>query len=714
MEAKLNLISIVIPCYNQGHYLKENFESIENSTYPYIEVVVVDDGSTSDTSKQSLAELEGYLIKNSKVKFIKQANQGPAAARNNGVLESSGEFILFLDADDKIDSTYIEKCVWVLTKYPYISFVYPSVQHFGMRDDIYHSRPYNFESLLLDNFIVVSSVIRRNVWEDTGGFDTSLSGYEDWDFWIRAGALGIKGYWLREPLFFYRRNEASRLVSDNNRRHQLLKELQKKNSAIFNAHFQNKFKKIKHKIKQKLSFYKWKVFVGYVRITSKIPKSFKDKLKKYIKPIIRKIFKYEETGYAPIEQVQVLEKTQVDETIESGYFYKENIKYLDVFKSSSTDKTNEKNSILFIVPWLVVGGADKVNLDLIQKFIEKGHDVHLFTTLSHDHPWHNKFKEEVSQITHLGNNFTILNELLDYVNDYIRAKKIQVIQMSNSQLGYQIAEVIKTCNPDVKIVDLNHMEEPYAPFDYFRYSVRYKNWFDHRVVITPYLKEVMVRKYGETPDRVTVIPNGIEVPSNYEKTDYLIKNQKQIVEIGFVGRMEEQKQPLDFIKTASIILKNCSNVHFTMVGDGSLLNPAKSLAKSLMIDSHIDFLGSRNDAPEIMKENMHIFFAPSIREGLPIVGLEALSFGIPIVATDVPGWSDLVINGETGFLTPVNDCIKMADVCIKLINDQQLRETLSRKGYIFVEDKFSLNKTSQVYLDIYSRLLNNNSVRTMR
>ncbi|WP_179232755.1 glycosyltransferase [Paenibacillus rigui] len=701
------LVSIVIPCYNQGHYLRETLESIEQSTYPYLEIVVVDDGSTDSVSQQCIFDLKGYLVKQLEVKFITQVNQGPAAARNNGVRLTTGEFILFLDADDKIDPTYIEKCLWILMKYPNIGFVYPSVQHFGARDDVYHAKPYSFEDLLLDNFIVVSSMIRRRVWEEVKGFDVALSGYEDWDFWIRVGAAGYIGYWLREPLFFYRRNDISRLVVDNNRRKILLKEIQKKNKQIFDKYFgseKNNKKKLKYKLKQKLSYYKWKIFVLYVRLASKMPSTYKEKLKRFIKPIIKKIFKYEETGYTELVQDQVLEKNEIDQSIETDYSYKRNSRYIQVM--STNLPLNKKNSILFIVPWLVVGGADKVNLDLIQKFIEKGHDVHLFTTLNHEHPWHYRFKEKIVNITHLGNNFISLNELLDYVNDYIQAKKIEIVQMSNSQLGYQIAEIIKTSNANTKIVDLNHMEEPYAPFDYFRYSVRYKNWFDHRVVITPYLKEAMIRKYGETAERVTVIPNGIEVPTSYDSTSYLLKNENEIIEIGFVGRMEEQKQPIDFVKTANIILSRCKNVHFTMVGDGSLLKAAQLLARSLSIDSYIDFLGSSNNAPQIMKEKMHVFFAPSLREGLPIVGLEALSLGIPIVATDVPGWSDLIDNGKTGFLSPVNDCVRMADYCIELINNKVLRESMSRKGYEFVEDKFSLNKTSQVYLDIYENLLN--------
>jgi glycosyltransferase involved in cell wall biosynthesis len=154
-----------------------------------------------------------------------------------------------------------------------------------------------------------------------------------------------------------------------------------------------------------------------------------------------------------------------------------------------------------------------------------------------------------------------------------------------------------------------------------------------------------------------------------------------------------------------MILSKTKKVEFLMVGDGSLLHSCKSLAKSLGITSKIQFLGSRDDALDIMKEKMHLFLAPSLREGLPIVGLEALSLGVPIIATDVPGWKDLVFKGETGYLTPINDCSGMAHYCIEMLNNSQLRWEISQKAYHLASSKYSLDVTAGGYLNIYINLL---------
>lgn len=696
-------VSVIIPCYNHGKYLSETLDSIEASTYPRIEVIIVDDGSNNQETVDFIESCRERKIKGQYVKILKQENQGPATARNKGINASSGNFILLLDADDKIDETYIEKCIWVLTKYPHISIVYPSVQHFGDQKDIWHAQPYDFRLLLDYNYLVVSAVFKKELWEKIDGFDEKIPGYEDWDFWIRAGSFGYEGYWLREPLFFYRKHNESRLNRDNQQRKKLISFIKEKNSQIYreaaksiNGRQENK------SLVQKLA-------TKIIRVGSHAPSFLKNIGRRIVKPILEKALRQDSSGSDTLFQMQTLEETSVDNYIRHSYEYTPNLQYIDLLTKRKSEVDRETLSILFVVPWLTVGGADKVNLDLITQFKEKGHEVHLFSTLTDKHAWHEQFKSMTSKITHLGNWFTGINELLDYTIDYIQANNIQVIQMSNSQLGYQIAHVIKKHCPHVKIVDLLHMEEPYYPFDYFRYSVRYKDAFDHRIVITSYLKEVLIDKYGETPNRVTVIPNGINVVDTYEETDYLKKVERNECVIGFVGRMEEQKLPMDFVQAANEIRKHTRHARFIMVGDGSLLKSTKDLANSLGIANCITFMGSRNDAVEIMKEEFSLLLMPSLREGLPIVGLEAFSLGIPVIATNVPGWNDIIFQDKTGFTISVGDYKKMAVSCLSLISNVEKRKEFSKNAYLLAQQSYSISKTSSNYLDIYKSLLSQDS-----
>ena len=91
---KTPLVSVVIPCYNQAHFLGEAIESVFKQTYKHFEIVVVDDGSTDNTSE--------VARRYSGIRCIEQVNQGLSAARNTGIRESKGEYLVFLDADDRL------------------------------------------------------------------------------------------------------------------------------------------------------------------------------------------------------------------------------------------------------------------------------------------------------------------------------------------------------------------------------------------------------------------------------------------------------------------------------------------------------------------------------------------------------------------------------------------------------------------------------------
>ena len=117
-----NLVSVVIPCYNNADSILETLHSVRNQTYNNIEIIVVNDGSTDasemmiDTFKNDNLSLDLH--------YFKQTNYGPSITRNNGAAAAKGEFIIFLDADDLLHETYIEKAINVLINQPAINIVY--------------------------------------------------------------------------------------------------------------------------------------------------------------------------------------------------------------------------------------------------------------------------------------------------------------------------------------------------------------------------------------------------------------------------------------------------------------------------------------------------------------------------------------------------------------------------------------------------------------
>lgn len=202
----MNRVSIVIPCYNGGAHLDDAVRSALAQTWQDIEIVVVDDGST-DLATIALLDTAAWP----RTRILRQANAGPSAARNAAITAASGEFILPLDADDRIEPDYVEKAVQVLLARPEVGIVYCKALKFGADSGPWQLPAFSERELAIDNVIFVTSLFRRADWERVGGFNPALRhGVEDYDFWLKLVGSGRAVVQLDEPLFHYRVQQASR------------------------------------------------------------------------------------------------------------------------------------------------------------------------------------------------------------------------------------------------------------------------------------------------------------------------------------------------------------------------------------------------------------------------------------------------------------------------------------------------------------------------
>lgn len=201
------LVSIVIPCYNQGQYVMDAIASVQAQTYNNWEIIVVNDGSTDELTNEILDNLNMPGVR-----VVYTSNQGLPAARNNGVVRANGEFVLPLDADDMIAATYIEKAMDEFRKNHEVKLVYSRARYFGARTDAVplNEHPFSMQDLLLYNFIFCSAFFRRTDFQTAGGYSVTMKGgWEDWDFWIRLLKDGGDVVQIPEELFFYRAKHAS-------------------------------------------------------------------------------------------------------------------------------------------------------------------------------------------------------------------------------------------------------------------------------------------------------------------------------------------------------------------------------------------------------------------------------------------------------------------------------------------------------------------------
>jgi len=193
-------VSVIIPYFNQPDYLQAAVDSVNDSHYQNFEIVVVNDGSTTPEALQAFDKLDGVVK-------VSQSNGGLGSARNAGIAASSGQFILPLDADDKIHPDYIKIGVEALVNNPELSYVSCHAQNFGAFESSYIPVGYVSELMpFINTDGKCTNLFRRSVFEGNIKYDEIMTSYEDWDFLLSLHEKGYEGDVIPEELFFYRRN----------------------------------------------------------------------------------------------------------------------------------------------------------------------------------------------------------------------------------------------------------------------------------------------------------------------------------------------------------------------------------------------------------------------------------------------------------------------------------------------------------------------------
>lgn len=202
----LPLISIIVPCYNDGKYIHECLNSIHLQNYDNYEIVIVNDGSTDEKTNEIIRALN-----HPKIKVLQSQNQGPSLARNQAILNSKGKYILPLDADDKIGSLFIREAIEILEEKSSVKIVQCNLRFFGAKKGELKFEPYSIEKLLCENIIVASSVFRRADFDNTKGYNPEMKeGFEDWDFWLSLLEQGGDVHKINRVEFYYRIKKGSR------------------------------------------------------------------------------------------------------------------------------------------------------------------------------------------------------------------------------------------------------------------------------------------------------------------------------------------------------------------------------------------------------------------------------------------------------------------------------------------------------------------------
>lgn len=633
------LLSIITPFYNTNEIFHETAKTILNQSFQQFEWIIVNDGSTDELS---LSILEFYSKLDQRIRIINHAfNKGLSAARNTGIKNSVTNFLLLIDSDDLLEPTAAEKWFWYLKSHPNAHFVDSYHAAFGEKNYLwsggFHEGAFNIES----NTISMFCLVRKSVFEITGGFDENmLGGLEDWDFWLKCAESGIWGDTLPEYLAWYR------LRNDHSDR--------------------------------------WK------NLTQEKLNEFKSNIQ----------FKYPNLNADNFPQVRNL----VDLDLTTFNLKMEKINLLN----------KKMKNFLIIIPWMVMGGAERFLLNLINKLKENQWNITIVTTSLSENNWKNEFGALIDDIFMLP-NFLNISEYANFINYLVHSRGIDIIFLQGSLEGYRLLPVFKGLFPQVPIIDYLHFVTPdWMDGGFPRLSYIYRDCLDMTIASCEQVKQWMI-DIGSDKNHLIVNPIGIDHDKWKPNPNFRFQVRRKLgiqdneIVILYAARLEAQKQPLIFAETLKILTSRGINFYAIVAGDGSLRFALEKYINDNNLGACISLLGSvSQDEMHALYNASDIFFLPSKNEGISSAIYEAMASGVPIVGADVGGQSELV-TPDCGILIQDFPLEQQSDEYARVITELILDENRIKNMKTACVERilygYALQQTGEQFIKIINQVL---------
>lgn len=219
---------------------------------------------------------------------------------------------------------------------------------------------------------------------------------------------------------------------------------------------------------------------------------------------------------------------------------------------------------------------------------------------------------------------------------------------------------------------------------------------DAIIAVSNYDKELAVRHHVASPDRIRVVHNGVPDVAERASPD---RSPPKVIMVGRFARQKDQALLIRALAPLQGLPWEC-----TFVGEGPTEVSCRALAKALGLDGRMHFLGTRGDVPRLLAEHQVLVLA-SNWEGLPLSVLEAMRAGLPVVASDVGGTREAVVDGETGYLVPRGDVEALKDRLERLLGDPDLRKRMGLAGRTRYERNFTVELMLRGTWEVYREVL---------
>ncbi|MBI5740379.1 MAG: glycosyltransferase [Nitrospirae bacterium] len=362
--------------------------------------------------------------------------------------------------------------------------------------------------------------------------------------------------------------------------------------------------------------------------------------------------------------------------------------------------------VCYIIGQLGKGGAERQLYELVKGLDrERFHPVVI--SLSQGGLWKDEIQKLNVQVIELQRKknweFSRLLKLFRLLKS-VKPDIVHTFMFSANSYG-RVAAVL--CRVPVIIASERCERNKYEMGKYQNYIDRLLALFSQGIICNSRgVALTLINKYSFASRKIMVVHNGINA-DNFFKQDCIGGTDKRAQKIIVtVGRLYHQKNHRLFLEAAKIVLKKSEDkeIKFLIIGKGPLQEELENYAESLGIRGNVIFAGERNDIPEVLHD-ADIFVMTSLYEGMPNAVMEAMAAGLPVVASDVGGSNELVVDGETGFLCPCDNAALIAERVIHLLADPQNSSVMGERGRERILRDFTLQKMVDDTQGIYIKLL---------
>jgi O-antigen biosynthesis protein len=625
------MASVVIPCYNYGHLVGETIQSVLASTWKDLEILLVEGGSTDGTTPAVVRSLAGGRIRC----FYQSRRCNESENRLLALKHVRGKYVLFLDADDLVDPTYIENAVYLLETTG-VDMIVPDVRPFStpeqLRDALTRRQGETWPTcgipvpnIFENNYATVASMFRYSFWKEhkLGVCPINFSYAQDWYLWIRFACHGARYLHLPEAHHVYRLHSASISTSVD-------------------------------------------IAARNVQLN-----------------LIRQCFVTIRNDPARIRAAAArqAERPPVREP------------FVNLAARPAGAATAGSLRVMLCVPWLDQGGSSVLLGHVFTELARR--EVAATVAATNAETIDPVFRKgEANFLDFTPDCFSLQTCLSgtdkgDFLVHLARSRRIDVLLLVGSRVAYETLARLRREVPGLRVIDHLYNSEGHVGS-----NREFADLIDFHIVAHEGVRETLIGR-GEDPDKIRVIPHGIVVPPGPREA-----GARRPFTFGFLGRLSEEKRPCDVVEAA----RRLPDARFLLAGDGPMRDEVAAAVQQAGIAERLHLAGYL-PTNEGFYEAIDALVIPSRTEGLPIVLLEAMGRGIPVVAARVGMIGQVVTDGVTGLTYPSGDLDALERAChalMALSPDDRARMGVRARQVVL--HHHTVERCAEQYLDVFRRV----------